>query len=56
MSAYRLKCEILPIIKTKKYLPPLNINLPVNLIKRWLIHGRCFNSLYDTRRYSIKIK
>ena len=56
MSAYRSKCEILPIIKTKKYLPALNIDLPVHKIKRWLIYRRCFNSLYDTSRYSIKIK
>ena len=40
----------------RKYLPPLDVDLPVHKIKRWLIYRRCFNSLYDTSRYSIKIK
>ena len=30
-----------------KNLPPLNINLPVDKIKRWLIHGRSINAVAD---------
>ena len=31
----------------QKNLPPLNINLPVDKIKRWLIHGRSINAVAD---------
>jgi len=40
----------------QNHLSPLDIDLPVNKVESWLIHGRCFNSLYDTSLYTIKIK
>ena len=39
-----------------KGVSPLDIDLPVDKIEGWFIHGRCFNSLYDTSLSSKKIK
>jgi hypothetical protein len=55
MAGLSIRCGLVAIPKTRG-LPPLDVYLPVDKIKRWLIYERCCNSLYDTSLYSIKIK
>jgi hypothetical protein len=55
MAGLSIRCCLVAIPKTRG-LFPLDIDLPVDKIEGWLMYGRCFNSLYDTSLYSIKIK
>jgi len=46
MAGLSIRCGLVAISKTRG-LPALNIDLPVDKIKRWLIHRRAIDAVTD---------